>query len=113
MMVQCYYCYQRLKTAIVDQKQMVKKKAQRLGKTTDEVELSPEELRAAGHRQLPRHLDVQHPAPPDGRRILRGGAERGVVAPLLNTERRAAQRFVALELEDRYQTGPLPRGGSR
>lgn len=46
VMEKCNYCYQRLKTAIVDQKQVVKKKAQRLGKNSIDIEVMPEELRA-------------------------------------------------------------------
>ncbi len=46
VMEKCNYCYQRLKTAIVDQKQIVKKKAQRLGKNSDEITLAAGELRA-------------------------------------------------------------------
>lgn len=46
VMEKCNYCYQRLKTAIVDQKQVVKKKAQRLGINSVDLEVKPEELRA-------------------------------------------------------------------
>lgn len=46
VMEKCNYCYQRLKLAIVEQKQVVKRKAQRLGKRTDEIEVSDAELRA-------------------------------------------------------------------
>jgi len=46
VMEKCNYCYQKLKTAIVDQKQIVKKKAQRLGKSSDEIKVSHAELRA-------------------------------------------------------------------
>lgn len=45
VMEKCNYCYQRLKTEIVAQKAAVKKKAQRLGKKSEDITMSASELR--------------------------------------------------------------------